>query len=118
MTTSGLQTVVVPVRDLAGATALYRALLGAEPTTESPYYVGFRVGGQELGLDPHGHAAGLAAPVAYWHVDDFAATVAAVVAAGGEVVQEARDVGGGRLVGTVRDADGNVVGVLQDPSGE
>ena len=50
--------------------------------------------------------------------DDLAATVAAVVAAGGEVVQEARDVGGGRLVGTVRDADGNVVGVLQDPSGE
>jgi predicted enzyme related to lactoylglutathione lyase len=40
-----------------------------------------------------------------------------VVAAGGEVVQEARDVGGGRLVGTVRDADGNVVGVLQDPAG-
>ena len=101
--TVGIRTVVYPVRDLDGATALFRALTGAEPTTQSPYYVGFRVDGQEVGLDPNGHAQGRTGPVAYWHVADAAATVQ----------QAPQDVGGGKLVATLLDADGNVIGLIQ-----
>ena len=53
-------------------------------------------------------------PVPYWHVPDIEAKLAEVTAAGGTVREPARDVGGGRLVATVTDPDGNVLGVLQD----
>ena len=68
--TSGLSTVIYPVKDLARAKALYAALLG-EPAMDAPYYVGFQVGDQQLGLDPHGHDQGLTGPVGYWTVDDI-----------------------------------------------
>jgi len=111
--TSGMKTVLYPVQDLARAKAVYTALLGA-PTTDAPYYVGFEVGGQQLGLVPNGHAQGMTGPVAHWHVDDIASQLQALVAAGAEVQQPPRDVGGGRLVATVKDADGNVTGLIQD----
>lgn len=62
---------------------------------------------------PTGHAKGMSGPVGYWHVDDIHATVAALVDAGAEPVQDVTDVGGGKLIATVNDADDNVVGVLQ-----
>ena len=111
---SGMRTVVYPVRDLGAANALYGALLGAAPHTDAPYYVGFRVGEQEIGLDPNGHARGMAGPVGFWHVDDIEAALAGLLAAGAEAVEPVREVGGGRRIATVRDRDGNVVGVLQD----
>jgi predicted enzyme related to lactoylglutathione lyase len=113
--TSGTKTVVVPVRDLTAAKAVYDALLG-EPYTDQPYYVGYRVGEQELGLDPNGHAQGMTGPVTYWDVDDVEKTVAALVDAGGTVTAPARDVGGGMLVATVTDADGNPIGLKQQPT--
>jgi predicted enzyme related to lactoylglutathione lyase len=113
--TSGMRTVVVPVRDLAVATAVYQALLGTPPHTDQPYYVGFRVGEQELGLDPHGHAQGMTGPVGYWAVDDIEKSLTALVAVGATVTQAVRDVGGGKLIATVTDADGNAVGLLQSP---
>src|SRR5581483_9351018 len=51
----GVKTIIYPVGDLAAAKARFSELLGAEPTSDSPYYVGFSVGGQDIGLDPHGH---------------------------------------------------------------
>jgi predicted enzyme related to lactoylglutathione lyase len=113
--TSGLQTVIFPVSDLAKATPLFTALLGSAPVMEEPYYVQFDVDGLTVGLDPHGHRHGQAGPVAYWHVDDVAASVAALVEAGAAVLQEPRDVGGGTLIALVTDADGNVIG-LRAPS--
>ena len=68
---SGMQLIVYPVKDLAQAKKLYSALLGVAPYVDSPYYVGFRVGDQEIGLDPNGHLQGLTAPLAYWWVDDI-----------------------------------------------
>jgi hypothetical protein len=53
--TSGVQTITYPVKDLARAKALYSQLVGAEPDMDQPYYVGFKVAGQDIGLDPHGH---------------------------------------------------------------
>ncbi|TYB41374.1 VOC family protein [Actinomadura chibensis] len=112
--TQGIKTVLHPVSDLAAATAVYTALLGVGPTAESSYYVGFDAEGQHIGLVPDGGPQKLASPVAYWHVADIAAKLAEVTAAGAAVREEPRDVGGGRLVATFTDPDGNVLGLVQD----
>ena len=113
--TSGMRTVIYPLDDLAAAKRIYSTLLGAEPYVDQPYYVGFNVADQEVGLDPNGHRTGMAGPVGYWHVDNIAVTVKAAVDAGAEVRQDITDVGGGKLIATVADTDGNVVGLLQAP---
>ena len=117
-TTEGIQTVLHPVSDLAAAKAVYAALLGVEPTSDSPYYVGFEAAGQQIGLVPNGGQSGsnpaMSGPVAYWHVDDINAKLADVTAAGATVREAPRDVSNGRLVATFADADGNVLGLIQD----
>jgi predicted enzyme related to lactoylglutathione lyase len=112
--TQGIKTVLHPVSDLAKAKAVYGALLGVEPQADAPYYVGFEAAGQHIGLVPGGGPQGMTSPVAYWHVDDIEAKLAEVTAAGATVNEPAHDVGGGRLVATVTDPDGNVLGLLQD----
>jgi predicted enzyme related to lactoylglutathione lyase len=112
--TEGIKTVLHPVSDLAAAKAVYAALLGVPPQTDSSYYVGFEAAGQQIGLVPGGGPQGMTSPVAYWHVPDIEAKLAEVTAAGAIVKEPAHDVGGGRLVATVTDPDGNVLGLLQD----
>jgi predicted enzyme related to lactoylglutathione lyase len=112
--TEGIKTVLHPVSDLAAATKVYAALLGGPPQHDSDYYVGFDVAGQHIGLVPGGGPQGMSSPVAYWHVPDIEAKLAEVTAAGAAVNEPAHDVGGGRLVATVTDPDGNVLGLLQD----
>ena len=112
--TDGIKTVLHPVSDVAKAKAVYTALLGVEPQADAPYYVGYDVAGQHIGLVPNGGPQGMTSPVAYWHVADIEAKLAAVTAAGATVTEAAHDVGGGRLVATFTDPDGNVLGVLQD----
>jgi predicted enzyme related to lactoylglutathione lyase len=114
-TTEGIKTVLHPVSDLAAAKALYTALLGVPPQTDSSFYVGFEAAGQQIGLVPSGASQGMTSPVAYWHVPDIEAKLAEVTAAGATVKEPAHDVGGGRLVASVTDLDGNVLGLLQDP---
>jgi predicted enzyme related to lactoylglutathione lyase len=111
--TSGLKTILYPVKDLDAAKKLYGALLGVAPVVDQPYYVGYNVDGQDIGLDPNGHNRGITGPLGYWHVDDINATLAALIAAGGEQAQPIADVGGGKLIATIKDADGNIVGLLQ-----
>src|SRR3984885_4681122 len=113
--TEGIKTVLVPVSDLASAKAVYAALLGVSPSAEASYYVGFDAAEQHIGLLPGGGPQGMTSPVAYWEVPDIEAKLAEVTAAGATVKEPARDVGGGRLVATVTDRDGNVLGLLQDP---
>ncbi|MXM65923.1 glyoxalase [Streptomyces sp. HUCO-GS316] len=114
--TAGLRTIIYPVKDLARAKALFGALLGVEPYADEPYYVGFKDAGQDVGLDPNGHAKGMTGPVPYWHVTDLRSTLAALLEAGAEPLQDVLDVGGGKLIAFVRDADGNLIGLTQDPS--
>ena len=111
--TEGIKTVLHPVSDVGAAKAVYTALLGIPPQHDAPYYVGFDVAGQHIGLVPGG--GGMTSPVAYWHVTDIEAKLAEVTAAGATVKEPPHDVGGGRLVATVTDPDGNVLGLLQDP---
>jgi len=113
--TQGIKTVLHPVSDLAKAKAVYAALLGVPPQADESYYVGFEAGGQHVGPVPGGGPQGLTSPVAYWEVPDIEAKLAELAAAGATVKDPARDVGGGRLVATVTDPDGNVLGLLQDP---
>lgn len=111
--TAEMKTVIVPVRDLKRAKRLYGELLGAAPYVDEAYYVGFRIDGQELGLDPNGHDRGMVGPVGYWHVDDIEERFRQLLDAGAEAEQEIQDVGEGRRIATVRDADSNVIGLLQ-----
>jgi predicted enzyme related to lactoylglutathione lyase len=113
-TTQGVKTLLHPVSDLAAAKAVYAALLGVEPMADSKYYVGFEAEGQQIGLVPNGGPQGMTSPVAYWHVADIEAKLAEVTAAGAAVKEQPRDVGGGRLVATFTDPDGNVLGLVQD----
>jgi predicted enzyme related to lactoylglutathione lyase len=112
--TEGIKTVLHPVSDLERAKAVYAALLGVSPQTDSPYYIGFDAAGQQIGLVPSGGPQGLASPVAYWHVADIDAKLADVTAAGATVKESPHDVGGGRLVASFTDPDGNVLGLIQD----
>lgn len=113
--TSGMKTIIYPVADLETARRLYSQLLGVAPYMDEAYYVGFRVGDQDIGLDPYGHRQGLTGPVVYWHVDDIQTCLQQLLDAGAQTLRAVRDVGGGKLIATVKDADGNVIGLLQAP---
>ena len=112
--TQGIKTVLHQVSDLAAAKEMYTALLGVPPQTDGSYYVGYEAAGQHIGLVPGRGPQGMTSPVAYWHVPDIEAKLAEVIAAGATAKEPVRDVGGGRLVATVTDPDGTVLGLLQD----
>jgi predicted enzyme related to lactoylglutathione lyase len=108
--THGIKTFLYPVKDSARSKAFYSMLWGIEPHTDGPYYVGFKVGDQEIGLVAGG---GLASPIGYVHVADIQKTIQSLFDAGATIGQEVKNVGGGRLVASVKDPDGNVIGLLQ-----
>jgi predicted enzyme related to lactoylglutathione lyase len=107
-----MRLLVYPVKEMAKAKTLYRELLGVEPYADQAYYVGFRTGDLEIGLDPNGHSKG---PLAYWEVEDIRASLRKLLDAGAEADQDVKDVGGGKLIATVKDADGNTLGLTQSP---
>jgi predicted enzyme related to lactoylglutathione lyase len=105
-----------PVKDVDQAKALFAALFGVAPHTDSPYYVGFSVDGNEIGLIPNGHDQGMTGPEAYYDVEDIAATLGALEATGAIVMQQPTDVAAGLLVAKVKDFDGNLLGLKQLPA--
>jgi len=107
----GVKTIIYPAKDMARAKALFRALLGVEPYSDQPYYIGFKVGDQDIGLVPNSPEAGMAA---FYHVDDIKQSMQSLLDAGSQTLREIKDVGGGRLVASVRDIDGNIIGLVQD----
>ncbi len=105
--------IVYPAADPTTAKRFFRELIGTDPYVDSPQYVGYKSADMEIGLDPNGkreHGA-----LAYWTVSDIAASVKALVAAGGTVVQEITDVGYGMLVASVKEPNGATVGLRQPP---
>jgi predicted enzyme related to lactoylglutathione lyase len=110
-----MNVVVYPVRDVEAAKKFYSTLLGVQPYVDSPYYVGFRFGDQELGLDPNGHRMGLTGQLAYLDVDDIEQRVARLLDAGATLQRPITDVAQGLLVALVKDAEGNVTGLRQAP---
>lgn len=112
-----LCTVKYAVPDLAAAKAWYTKASGVEPYFDEPFYVGFNVGGWELGLDPDLTAVtnGPGGAVAYWGVEDVDAAVRHLTGLGATVVDPPQEVGGGIVVATLKDPWGNLVGVIKNP---
>lgn len=110
----GLRTVSYPVTDLARAKDWYAQVLGTTPYFDQPFYVGFSIGGFELGLVPDG-TPGAAGAIAYWGVDDIDADVARIVGLGAGVHEAIQDVGEGIRVAALTDPFGNVFGLIQNP---
>jgi predicted enzyme related to lactoylglutathione lyase len=107
-----LENIVYTVADLDAAKAIHVALLGVEPHTDQPYYVGFNVAGIEIGLTP-AQGGGGASIVAHVRVPDLAAALDEVQKAGATLVSEPRDVGGGTRVAAVRDPGGTTLGLIE-----
>ena len=106
-----IKLLVYPVASIATAKTFYSTFLGIEPYADSPYYVGYRVGDQEIGLDPNSKVG----PIAYTDVEDIKASLQEMTDIGAEIVQDIRDVANGLLIAQVKDANGNVVGLRQQP---
>lgn len=106
-----IKLLVYPVKDAEKAKAFFGKFLGVDPYVASAFYVGYRVGDLEVGLDPNSTVG----PIAYVDVQDINSSLQAMTRAGGEIVQGVKEVGGGLLIARVKDADGNVVGFRQQP---
>lgn len=114
----GLRTVKYEVADVAKAKEWYSKVLGMQPYFDEPaFYVGYNVGGYDLGLVPAAKAETkrAAAGVAYWGVEDAHAAYKRLIELGATPVEDVQDVGGGMLVGEVRDPFGNVLGIIYNP---
>jgi predicted enzyme related to lactoylglutathione lyase len=113
----GLRSAIFRVADLTAATAWYSEVLGYAPYFDEPYYVGFDVGGFELGLDPDTAAVrpGAGGAVVYWGVVDADGVLARLTELGADVVEPVTDVGGGVRSAVVRDPFGNLFGILENP---
>ncbi|MEO7275010.1 MAG: VOC family protein [Vicinamibacterales bacterium] len=112
----GLRTVIYHAPDLETAKAWYATAFGIAPYFDQPFYVGFQVGGFELGLDPDGSGVSVGNnAVAYWGVADIDAAYAWMLQHGATVRQAVRDVGGDIKVASVADPFGNVIGLIENP---
>jgi predicted enzyme related to lactoylglutathione lyase len=106
-----IQIIVFPVKDVEKAKKFYNTFLGTEPYVDSPYYVGYKVGDMEVGLDPNATGGS----ISYIDVDDIKTSLQAMSESGAEIVQDPTDVGAGLLIAKIKDADGTVVGLRQQP---
>ena len=110
----GLRTAIYPVTDLAKAKAWYEKVVGAKPYFDQPFYVGFSVGGFELGLLPDGKP-GTSGPQPLWGVEDAQAAFMRLIALGAVELEPVTDVGDGIKVGAVKDPFGNRLGIIENP---
>lgn len=113
---TSVRTIIYPVSDLTKAKTIFGGLVGAEPYADEVYYVGYMADGQNIGLDPNGHRKGLTGPTCYWHVADIRQSLQQLLADGATLRQDVTDVGGGKLIALVADADGNIIGISQEPA--
>jgi predicted enzyme related to lactoylglutathione lyase len=112
----GLRTVIYHAPDLAKARDWYTAAFGVTPYFDQPFYVGFEIGGYELGLHPgaEGVRVGNNA-VAYWGVPDIVAALAHMLERGAGPDSPVMDVGDGIKVASIADPFGNVIGLIENP---
>jgi len=117
MTILGLRTVIYKVSDLQRAKQWYSSAFGIQPYFDEPFYVGFNIGGFELGLDPDtkGSKPGPGGSVAYWGVPNIDKAVEQFIRVGGTLKSPVQDVGEGIRVATVADPFGNLIGLIENP---
>ena len=107
----GVKTIIYPAKDITQAKTLFRKLLDVEPYADQPYYVGFKIGDQDIGLVPNSPEGGV---TAFYHVDDIKKSLQILVDAGAEIIQDIKNVGGGRLIASARDKESNIIGLVQN----
>lgn len=105
-----IKLIIFPVKDADKAKTLYNAFLGVEPYADSPYYIGYKVGDLEVGLVPNSQDL-----VNYIDVEDIQGSIKELEAAGATLYTDVKNVGGGLIVAAVKDADGNILGLRQQP---
>ena len=115
----GIRTVIYQVSDVVKAKEWYTKVLGLAPYFDEPFYVGFNVGGFELGLTPDQGAAGnvprSGGVTAYWGVDDVNKTFDDLLRAGATAKEDPQNVGGEIVVASVYDPWGNAFGIIYNP---
>lgn len=113
----GLRTVIYKSPDLAKAKKWWKRVFDIDPYFDEPFYVGYNVGGYELGLDPDTkkQKPGRGGSLAYWGVADLKATMKVLKAKKVKVANPLKDVGGGILVAAIEDPFGNRVGLIENP---
>jgi len=107
----GIKTIIYPVKDMTKSKTLFRKLLGVEPYSDQPYYIGFKIADQDIGLVPNSPEAAM---TAFYHVDDIKNSLQILIDAGAEIIQDIKNVGGGRLIASVKDKDSNIIGLIQN----
>jgi len=107
----GIKTILYPVKDMAQATAVFRKLLEVEPYANQPYYVGFKIDDQDIGLVPNNPEAGV---TLFFHVDDIKSSLQILLDAGAQIIQDVKNVGNGRLIASAKDKDSNIIGLIQN----
>src|SRR4029077_7395318 len=107
----GIKTVIYPVKDINQSKTLFHKLLGVEPYADQPYYVGFKIDDQDIGLVPNNPEAGM---TAFYNVDDIKNSLQILVDAGAEIIQDIKNVGGERLIASTKDKDSNIIGLIQN----
>jgi predicted enzyme related to lactoylglutathione lyase len=111
---TGLKSVIYPSSDLQADKAFWEKVTGVKPYFDESYYVGFNIEGAELGLAPNAAKEGLNYPVSYWHVKNAKDAADKLIADGVKVHGALRDVGGGMMMGTFEDNNGNIFGIIDD----
>jgi hypothetical protein len=104
--------IVYPAKELASNKQIFTKFLSVEPYVNEPYYVGYRVGDMEIGLDPNAQSTG---PVTYIEVADIKSSLQEIIELGATIQQGVKDVANGLLIASVKDKDGNILGFRQNP---
>jgi predicted enzyme related to lactoylglutathione lyase len=112
MSMNKVSLIIYPAKELASTKQIFSKFLGVEPYVDGPYYVGYRVDGMEIGLDPNLQNTG---PVTYIDVADIKTSLQEFIAIGATMQQDVKDVANGLLVASVKDKDGNILGFKQNP---
>jgi predicted enzyme related to lactoylglutathione lyase len=105
-----VKILVYPAKDLDAGKAFFNTFLGTQPYADAPYYVGYKIGELEIGLDPNGQEV-----IAYTEVEDIKDSLQTLLDAGASIHQDVKDVSNGLLIAQVKDTNGNVVGLRQQP---
>lgn len=112
----GLRTCIYRVSDITEATSWYSKVLGIEPYFNEPFYVGFNVGGYELGLQPEESSEPKGTSVlTYWGVEDVKQVFSQLIAQGASEFEQPAEVGGGIMVAAVKDPWENIFGIIYNP---
>ncbi len=111
----GIRTVIYAVDDIERGKDWYANAFGVRPYFDEPFYVGFNIGGYELGLDPHAGASGAGGSTGYWGVDNADVAFAHMIASGATAASPVTETGDGIKVAVVLDPFGNRVGIIENP---